>query len=109
MADESKPRRDVVIEVGAAGSARASGHPPVVTISTPLWFFWCQIAHEQVAIASDASTTEDLHREILASMIAIVASAFAIDGIYGTIKKIVTPPPTSDKTGVPPVSWTLER
>lgn len=81
-------------------SRRAFGTPGI-TMTSPVWFWWTQIARDQLKHARAAATsdaplnTEKLLDETFPSMIVVSASAHALDGFYGTIKPIVQPPPSA--------------
>ena len=99
----TRERRDAILPAGIA-SAEAVVPPVAILMSTPFWFYWAQIAirhqsianmHRAKAEADRSSLSESLTAETQASMVAITASAHAIDAFYGKCEAdIVIPPET---------------
>lgn len=86
----------------------------------PLWLYWAQIARQQAEEARRAVHSDEYFdalnarlagrdvpvpdepdregmAELKAAMVAIGASAHAIDGFYGSVKPLVLPPPSRAK------------
>lgn len=107
----------VALPPGAAFSM-GKGVPGGAAITIPLWLYWMRIAHLQAAAAAAAAFTPDEFaltraaldtpgtklelpegkspsREMFAAMVAVTATAHALDGLYGVIKPLVLPPASS--------------
>lgn len=92
-------------ETVTPGGAVAGGNPPRVPMSTSFLAQWINIALKQEAIAREDreranAAGEDRQRwieavqdELQASMVAISASAHAIDALYGTTRDLIDLPP----------------
>jgi hypothetical protein len=63
--------------------------------STPLWLHWLVIARDHADEARAQAGPHPSLAEFHAAMVAVSASAFAIDGLYGAVKQVVTPPPSN--------------
>jgi hypothetical protein len=74
-------RKDVVIRPPAA-SAIASVSAPRILMSVPLWIYWWRIAEERADAADKDALAGD---GMEASMVAILASASALEGMRGSL------------------------
>lgn len=57
-----------------------------MVVNTPLWPRWTEIAFDHELDASDARARAEHGNELRASLIAVSASAHALDALYGIIK-----------------------
>lgn len=73
--------KDVVIRPPAA-TAVASAPTPRVLMSVPLWIYWWRIAEERANAAEKDGEAGD---GMEASMVAILASASALEGMRGSL------------------------
>jgi hypothetical protein len=116
LPDPPEGRRWVVWVVPPNGTLRTSDDGPTV-VRVALWQQWLAIADEHADRAGAARASDwtiDSHGaalaglpvpeshpdaptgdgELPAAMIAIAASAHAIDGLYGSVKPLINPPPS---------------
>ena len=64
---------------------------------SPLWLEWFAIAREHAAEAREhAGPPEHGSREFRAAMVAVTSAAFALDGLYGAVKRELNPPAQRD-------------
>jgi hypothetical protein len=73
-----------------------------VTLSTPLWLYWAEIAIANEKLALGHRASRDIVSETKDAMVAISASAHAIDGFYGRFRDIVVPAEIREK-------WQINR
>jgi hypothetical protein len=119
MEGTEQPRRLItLLPPGAAvimGEHEQSGHS-----SVPLWLHWLRIARMQARMAHEARESDESidwssasiaqlnppqprpavppdWNEMLASLVAIGAAAYAIDGFYGSVRTLVNPPVPQSK------------
>jgi hypothetical protein len=124
VAPDDKPRR--VISLLPPGASVVLGeHELGSHSSVPLWLAWLRIARIQARVAHEARESDESldwtsasiaqldppqprpdpppeWSEMFASLVAIGAAAYAIDGFYGSVRPLVTPPAASAKR---PARW----
>jgi hypothetical protein len=107
-------RQDATVSASAAMLSIAPSASIHVTIKTHFWLLWSEIALEREVATGQArweveqvrkqggNYAEPLGRELPAAMVAIVASAFAIDAFYGAVKPVIPiPQETWQKNNTP--------
>lgn len=77
------------------GGARAGGISPVCRTTTILWVDWLAIARLHAREARAHAEAGDRQAELRAAMVAVTASAFALDGMYGAVKRVMDEPTPS--------------
>jgi hypothetical protein len=73
-----------------------SGTSLEISIGTPVWLHWLRIAKAQTALARAAAAKAPAGRvtdEMYPAMIAITATAHALDGLYDQIRLLAPPRP----------------
>jgi len=68
--------------------AIAGGKAAAPKISTPLWLHWVIVARAHAAEARAHAGGQPRTAEFHAAMVAVAASAFAVDGLYGALKQL---------------------
>jgi hypothetical protein len=74
------------------GGARAGGIRPVGRTTTILWVDWLANARLHAQEARAHADARDRQGELRAAMVAVTASAFALDGMYGAVKRALNEP-----------------
>jgi hypothetical protein len=119
VAPDHKPRR--VISLLPPGASVVLGeHELGSRSSVPLWLAWLRIARIQARVAHEARESDESldwasaaiaqldppqprpdpppeWNEMFASLVAIGAAAYAIDGFYGSVRPLVSPPAATAK------------
>ena len=104
VAQDNEQQQDTLVSASAAMASMATLSARV-TIKTHFWLHWSEIALDREAAAGrarqeaeqmrkeDGNVAKPLGRELQAAIVAIVASAFAVDAFYGAIKPLILIPP----------------
>lgn len=74
---------------------RNEAMPAEILRVSPLWLEWLAIAHEHASEAREHAGRPELgSREFRAAMVAVTSATFALDGLYGAVKRELNPPPS---------------